>query len=160
MKVYSYKFQFFFVIRYLISIANVCNFFTMPFSCSIKVCNSEESCAKYRLPKDQLEHQKWCNVIPFPKGNKRNTFRICRLHWPKDTPMVAVQGGATRLNQSSLPAYSTFRHHLCQRLNLLQENPNRSMLIRRFLIKMIKCFHLNLFFLKRTCIRDIPIFST
>ena len=48
-----------------------------------------------RLPADEVEQQRWKDAIPQRVGFeiKRETFRICLAHWPKDTPMKKFRGG-------------------------------------------------------------------
>ena len=74
----------------------------MPFKCNVVNCkgnyNKDLACSVYTLPKDSVEKQKWINVIPAFQHRKASieNFRLCRNHWPEDTPIIKVRGSYTR----------------------------------------------------------------
>lgn len=76
----------------------------MPYKCSVVNCQTnydsskEEFVSVYRLPKDSAECQKWTDAIPsfaYTKSSKEY-YRVCRKHWPDNTPMVKMPGGKCR----------------------------------------------------------------
>ena len=74
----------------------------MPDHCSIAECggnyDKDRKATVFRLPKDPVDRQRWINVLPPLRGKVINpkTFRICRRHWPADTPTKPAQGGTRR----------------------------------------------------------------
>lgn len=74
----------------------------MPNKCNIVECRGNydgtSKCRVFRLPRDEVERQRWINMIP-PRENfviNPANFFICERHWPVDTPMVKIPGGSTR----------------------------------------------------------------
>ena len=74
----------------------------MPNKCGVVNCkgNYDETnkCRVFRLPRDELEKQKWLSVLPPRAGFvvDPTKFFICQKHWPSDTEMVKIPGGHTR----------------------------------------------------------------
>lgn len=77
-------------------------YFKMPNKCGVVNCNGNyndsNKCRVFKLPKDELEKQKWLNVLP-PRENfviDPSKFFICERHWPTETQMITIPGGHTR----------------------------------------------------------------
>ena len=73
----------------------------MPNKCGVVNCkgNYDETnkCRVFRLPRDELEKQKWLSVLPPRAGFVVDPTKfICQKHWPSDTEMVKIPGGHTR----------------------------------------------------------------
>ena len=74
----------------------------MPNKCGVVNCkgNYDETnkCRVFRLPRDELEKQKWLSVLPPCAGFvvDPTKFFICQKHWPSDTEIVKIPGGHTR----------------------------------------------------------------
>lgn len=74
----------------------------MPNKCGVVKCtgnyNKENKCRVFRLPKDQLERQKWLDVLP-PRENftiDPEKFFICEKHWDPNPPLIKLPGASTR----------------------------------------------------------------
>ena len=74
----------------------------MPNRCRVVNCNGNyndsNKCRVFRLPKDEVERQRWIDVLP-PRKNfviNPSTFFICEKHWPKNASMVTLPGGHTK----------------------------------------------------------------
>ena len=74
----------------------------MPNKCGVANCqgnyNKQTKRRVFRLPRDQLERQKWIAVLP-PRENyviDPEKFFICEDHWGPNTPFVTLPGGNTR----------------------------------------------------------------
>lgn len=77
----------------------------MPNKCGVAKCtgnyNESNKCRVFKLPKDEVERQKWIAVLP-PRENfvvDAAKFYICERHWPSDNEMVKIPGGSTRPTQ-------------------------------------------------------------
>ena len=74
----------------------------MPNRCGVVNCDSNydkaRTCRIFRLPKDEIERQRWVNALP-PRENfvlNPSTFFICEKHWPENVEMCKIPGGSTR----------------------------------------------------------------
>ena len=77
--------------------------FVMPWKCCVSSCSSNyKSDGKYttlyRLPREPEEREKWTEAIPNFTSSDASllNFRICRNHWPDNTPLRKISGGSSR----------------------------------------------------------------